>query len=45
MVQFVPVNPGGQSQLYPFTLSVQAPPLLQGLPAQSSISGIYKVMM
>jgi len=34
----VPLNPGAQLQLNPFTRSVQVPLFLQGLLAQSSIS-------
>ena len=34
----VPLNPGAQWQLNPFTRSVQVPLFLQGWPAQSSIS-------
>ena len=34
----VPLNPGTQLQLNPFTWSVQVPLFLQGWPAQSSIS-------
>ena len=34
----VPLNPGAQLQLNPFTWSVQVPLFLQGWPAQSSIS-------
>lgn len=40
--QYSSVNPGGHMQLYPFALSLQVAPFLQGPDAQVDIAKCFK---